>query len=203
MHSKISDYQLEEGGAKPAPTHHIYFKEVKSSLDRILCDKLVIKYHKYRAQAKRPGRRIDFLIYYNHDLIGAIGAANNYTLNPPRCVTSYCRLSKIMKERINETNRLNVVVELYRYTLIKTMKISSKIINLFTKVMRKAWYKKYKVTPKYILTFCKHPYNGFCYRAAGWELIGLTKGTGSWTPNPLGKIDIFKGQRLRIWIKTI
>jgi len=67
----------------------------------------------------------------------------------------------------------------WRFCLIENppKNLGSKVLSLLCKVAPKEWKRKYGDELVLLETLVEPPHDGTVYRAAGWKLVGYTKGT--------------------------
>tara|TARA_R100000750_G_C2343403_1_gene95185 strand:+ start:833 stop:1561 length:729 start_codon:yes stop_codon:yes gene_type:complete len=162
-----SSFQLEDGGSNPPS--RIELELVENATHKFNFDQIVKNYHTYKPNTKMVGRRIDWLIKVDGSYIGAIGVGSSIMAIKPRDDfigwNKEQRLKNLVKTCTN-----------WRYCLTKKTKLSSRILKMFLKEARKEWKKKYGVNLVLIETLVEPPYEGTCYKANGWILVGKTKG---------------------------
>ncbi|HRR49600.1 MAG TPA: DUF4338 domain-containing protein [Bacteroidales bacterium] len=144
---------------------------VKTDKEKRICKSIIEKYHSYVPSFKSVGRRIDWLIEYQDELVGMIGIGSS-TYPPPKDLLRYLNISK---EEYRKT--FNSFANNWRFCLIK------KIPNLGTMVLKEMrcnagieWKKKYNNDLHYIITFVGEGRDGAVYKADNWVRIGETSG---------------------------
>lgn len=149
----------------------IELKEIKSEQDNFIAKNIVEKYHSYVPTWKSVGRRIDWLIYADNEIIGVIGIGSS-TYPPCKDILSKLNLTK--KEYAQQ---FNSIANNWRYCLIKHIpNMGTMILKRMRKIAPIAWKNKYGDTLKYIITFVGGGNNGAVYLADNWEKIGHTAG---------------------------
>jgi len=142
---------------------------VNNSTKRFNFDQIVKNYHTYKPNTNLLGRQINWLIKYGGKYIGAIGVGSSMMASNPRDKfigwKKETRLKNLVKTCTN-----------WRYCLIDKTNYSSKILSIFVKEARKEWKKKYGDNLLLIEALVEPPYEGTCYKAAGWKMVGKTKG---------------------------
>lgn len=153
---------------------------VRTKSQKDLVNKIIIENHSYVPTTKSVGRRIDYLIYIvnepnmfppDEECIGMIGLGSS-TYPPCKAILTRLCVSKTEYKDIFNSFGNN-----WRFCLSKKIpNIGSKIVSVFTKIVRKDWKQKYGDDLNYIITFVAGGNDGTVYRAAGWEFIGYTSG---------------------------
>jgi len=163
----ITGVQPEDSGSNPEV--RISLELVDNEKKKFDFEQIVKNNHTYKPNTKLVGRRIDWLIKCNGNYIGAIGVGSSVMAMKPRDDfigwNKEQRLRNLVKTCTN-----------WRYCLMEKTKYSSKILSIFTKEIRKEWKKKFGDNLVLIETLIEPPYDGTCYKASGWQMIGKTKG---------------------------
>lgn len=145
----------------------------------------------YLGEFVPPGRKICYLIQSEYGILGGL------------CFTSPAKALADRESWIgwNETERklqLDCVVNMARFLIrdnVKCHNLASKVLGMSVKTIIDDFYEEYKFRPLIAETFVDtEKYDGTCYKAAGWEEIGLTKGRGwndRYNTNVLSKKKIF------------
>lgn len=167
MNGNIPNTQLGESGSNPEV--RIELKLVKNSTDRFNFQQIVENYHTYKPNVNLLGRRIDWLIKCNEEIIGGIGVGSSVMAMKPR--DDFIGWNK--EQRIN--NLVKTATN-WRYCLKDKTKYSSKILKEFVKQARIEWKKKYDQPLVLMETLIEPPYKGTCYLSSGWVCVGKTKG---------------------------
>lgn len=145
---------------------------VKTQHQRNIFKRIIKEYHSYVPQSFNVGRRIDWLIKCNGDLIGAIGIGSS-VYPEPKDLSNF-----IGWDREKQKRNFNYVANNWRFCLINNLpkNIGSKTLSIFLKVAKKEWFNKYNNQLVLLITFVEHNHNGTIYYANGWQMIGHTKG---------------------------
>lgn len=145
--------------------------QIGDSRGNNLARRIVENYHSYVPTWDSVGRRIDWIIMLDEEIVGVIGIGS---ATYPPCKDVLARLG-VSKEEYKAI--FNNIANNWRFCLIKS------VPNLGTMVLRKvreiapiAWYEKYGDELKYLVTFVGGGNNGAIYRADNWEMIGHTSG---------------------------
>lgn len=136
-----------------------------------MAEQIVREHHSYVPTFRSVGRRIDWLVEYENEIVGMIGLGSS-TYPPPKDLLRYLNMNK------NEYKKVfNNIANNWRFCLKK------KIPNLGTMVLRELrniagaeWKKKYNNDLQYIITFVGGGNSGAVYKADNWEEIGMTAG---------------------------
>jgi hypothetical protein len=144
---------------------------ITTSEQRDIARNIVERHHSYVPTMDSVGRRIDWLIYHNYDIVGMIGIGSS-VYPPPKDLLQYLGVSK------NEYRPIfNTLANNWRFCL------STSIPNLGTQVLKLVrndapveWKKKYGDDLRHILTFVGADKNGAVYKADNWKHIGFTAG---------------------------
>lgn len=133
--------------------------------------RIVENYHSYVPTWDSIGRRIDWVIMLDKEIVGVIGIGS---ATYPPCKDILTRLG-VSKEEYKGI--FNNIANNWRFCLIKS------VPNLGTMVLKKvreiapyAWKEKYGDDLKYLITFVGGGKNGAVYKADNWEMIGYTSG---------------------------
>jgi hypothetical protein len=144
---------------------------ITSSEQRDIARKIVEQHHSYVPTMDSVGRRIDWLIYHNYQVVGMIGIGSS-VYPPPKDLLRYLGVTKDEYRPI-----FNSLANNWRFC------VSTHIKNLGTQVLKLVrndapieWKKKYGDELTHILTFVGADKNGAVYRADNWEHIGHTAG---------------------------
>ena len=160
-------FQDDNEGSNPSV--RISLELVDDKTKKFNFDQIVKNYHTYKPTVDLMGRQINWLIKCNGNYIGAIGVGSSVMAMKPRDDfigwNKEQRLKNLVKTCTN-----------WRYCLIDKGNFSSKILSLFVREARKEWKKKYGDSLMLIETLIEPPYDGTCYKSAGWVCVGQTKG---------------------------
>lgn len=133
--------------------------------------KIVENYHSYVPSFKSVGRRIDWLIYVNRQLVGMIGIGSA-TYPPCKDVLRYLGISK---DSYRES--FNSFANNWRFCMCENLpNIGSKILKLLREEAPKEWKLRYGDTLRVLMTFVGGGHNGAVYKADNWAVVGETAG---------------------------
>ena len=163
----IPSFQLGDRGSNPLV--RIKLDLVDSDTKKFNFEQIVKNHHTYKPSTTLVGRRIDWLIKNNGEVIGAIGVGSSVMAMKPRDDFIGWKKEKRLKNLIKTATN-------WRYCLIEKTKYSSKILSVFAKEARNEWKKKYGDNLVLLETLIEPPYDGTCYKASGWIKVGETKG---------------------------
>ncbi len=132
---------------------------------------IIINHHSYVPTYKSVGRKIDWIIKYNNEIIGMIGVGSS---TYPPC-KDMLRFLKITKQQYRKV--FNQFANNWRFCLVKSVKnIGTQILKQMRIKAPVEWKRKYGNELKYIITFVGGGHNGAVYKADNWSLIGKTAG---------------------------
>lgn len=122
-----------------------------------------------------PGRRMCYLITSEYGILGALSfssAANRVK----------ARDEWIMWTDEERQQQLDSVVNMSRFLIRKCVhcrNLASKVLAMSLRAVSRDFLEVYKYSPLLVETFVdSEKYAGTCYKAAGWEYIGITQGRG-------------------------
>lgn len=161
------DFQSSNLGSNPKL--RITFDLVDNDTKKFNFEQIVKNYHTYKPTTDLVGRRIDWLIKNNNEIIGAIGVGSSVMAMKPRDdFIGWNKEQRIKNLRKTCTN--------WRFCLMEKTNFSSKILSLFVKEARKEWKMKFGDNLVLIETLIEPPYTGISYKSSGWIQVGKTKG---------------------------
>jgi len=83
---------------------------------------------------------------------------------------------------------LHLIVNNARFLIlpwIQSKNLASKILSLLSRRLSDDWYSRYNIRPVLLESFVqKDRFEGTCYKAANWQIVGETKGRGKLGHNP-------------------
>lgn len=136
-----------------------------------LAKQIVENHHSYVPTFNSVGRRIDWLIYYNNEIIGMIGIGSS-TYPPCKDLLNYLNLTK------NEyKDKFNSFANNWRFCVTKSIpNIGTQILKQLRIYASIEWKRKYNDELKYLITFVGGGHDGAVYKADNWIEIGKTAG---------------------------
>ena len=132
---------------------------------------IIETYHSYVPTSKSVGRRIDWLISVDGEIVGMIGIGS---ATYPPC--------KDVLEKLNITKReykdiFNSIANNWRFCMMKSIKnVGTMVLKELRKQAPIEWKNRFGDELKYLVTFVGGNNNGAVYKADNWELIGETAG---------------------------
>ena len=150
---------------------NVIFTLANDITQRNLVKAIIENYHSYVPTYKSIGRRIDWLINYNDEIIGMIGVGSS-TYPPPKDLLVYLNMTK-------DDYRLlfNLFANNWRFCLIKSIRnLGTIVLKELRRVAPVEWMNKYGDNLVYLITFVGGGHNGAVYKADNWTEIGKTSG---------------------------
>ena len=142
--------------------------------DKMVLNTLLRDEH-YLGAALPPGRRISYLIKSEYSLLGAVcfSSAANRLMSRDTWIG--------WSDQVRKEN-LDCVLNMSRLLIrpsVNCKNLDSKVISISSEIVQKDCLEQYGFSPYLIETFVDpEKCSGTCYTAAGWELVGETKGRG-------------------------
>ncbi len=144
------------------------YKIEKDNTKRMLFRDIINKYHKYKDYKDYPGRKIDYFVKLDGDIIGCIGIASPMLAISAR--DNFIGWSKDIR-----LQNLQKVANNYRFCMIEKG-YGGKALSLLQHRCVKDWQTKYGYRLLMLETMVEPPFTGNVYKAAGWVSVGSTKG---------------------------
>jgi hypothetical protein len=153
--------------------HQIKLVLVSTKEQRTLYYGLVKNHHSYVTAIRHVGRHIGWLVYYDEKLIGCIGLGS-YFLPEPKVLKDFIGWEK---EAFNEN--FNKIANNWRFTLTKEApkNSASRVLAIVAKIAPKIWQEKYGDPLVAMVSLVGNHKEGTCFKAAGWQMIGMTAGS--------------------------
>ena len=147
---------------------------VTSKTQRNLAEQIVREHHSYVPTFRSVGRRIDWLVDYENEIVGMIGIGSS-TYPPPKDLLRYLGMNK------NEYKKVfNNIANNWRFCLkTKIPNLGTMVLKELRNIAKVEWEKKYKNDLQYIITFVGGGNSGAMYKADNWDEIGETAGLPS------------------------
>lgn len=145
---------------------------VSTRKERDIARRLVEKYHSYVPNYKSVGRRIDWLIFDNIQIVGMIGIGSS-TYPPSKSMLVYFGMSKEEYKSI-----FNNICNNWRFCLKPGLQknTGTKVLKLMRTEAKVEWEKKYGNKLNYMITFVGGGNTGTVYKADNWKFVGETAG---------------------------
>lgn len=149
--------------------------QVTTQEQKELVKNIIVNNHSYVPTNSSVGRRIDWLIYYQNDLlpecIGMIGIGSS-VYPPPKDILRHLSVSKEEYK-----NLFNSIANNWRFCFAKSIKnAGTQVLKQLRNKAPVAWKQKYGDDLKHIITFVGAGKNGAVYLADNWKKIGETAG---------------------------
>jgi hypothetical protein len=132
---------------------------------------IIETHHSYVPTNASVGRRIDWLIYNNTQLVGMIGIGSS-VYPPPKDLLRHLGVSKIEYKTM-----FNTIANNWRFCMSHSIKnAGTQILKLLRNDAPLAWKAKYGDDLTHIITFVGADKSGAVYKADNWQAIGHTSG---------------------------
>jgi len=144
---------------------------VEQEAEQALWEQLVKRHHYLGFQGNR-GRKLRYLIYGLNRLIGAIGwKSGSLNLESRDCFIgwSWQQRKRYLTHVLNNDRFLII-------DGVRVKNLASYVLARAVRMVRADWQSRYGVSPYLLETFVDPQFLGTCYRAAGWQCVGRTKG---------------------------
>jgi hypothetical protein len=151
--------------------HNIDIQLITTKEQRSIARNIVEQHHSYVPTMNSVGRRIDWLIYYDYQVVGMIGIGSS-VYPPPKDILTYLNVTK------NEYRLIfNTIANNWRFCLSTPIKnLGTQVLKLVRNVAPIEWKKKYGNDLTHIITFVGADKSGAVYMADNWQHIGYTAG---------------------------
>lgn len=149
----------------------ISLRLITNKNDRDIAKHIVENHHSYVPSFNSVGRRIDWLIYYDNEIVGMIGIGSS-TYPPCKDI-----LEKLSINKTQYKNIFNNIANNWRFCVTKHIpNLGTQVLKLLRQEAPIEWKKKYGDVLRYLITFVGGGNNGAVYKADNWEHIGYTAG---------------------------
>jgi hypothetical protein len=170
---------------------NLLFRPVSIQKDSTLWNELIERYH-YLGHKPLPGAQIRYLVFSSsHNLLAALGFGAAAWKVAPR--DTFIGWSP--QQRIANLHRIVNNARFLILPWVTSKNLASRILSGVAKQLPLDWHSRYNYTPVLLETFVqKNRFQGTCYRAANWSLLGQTQGRGKldrYNKRPLPIKDIF------------
>lgn len=156
---------------KSNPKPKLRLELISTKEEYSIAKRMVETYHSYVPSFNSVGRRIDWLIYYDDEIIGMIGIGSS-TYPPCKDLLKYLNISKLEYK-----DMFNNIANNWRFCLIKSIpNIGTQILKQLRLLAPIEWKNKYNDDLNYLITFVGGGHNGAVYKADNWLEIGYTAG---------------------------
>lgn len=149
-------------------------KQVRGTSEEKLFNGLIGKYH-YIGYFQGAGKQLKYIVYLDKRPIACIGFGVS-------ALKVECRDKFIGWNSETRQNNLNIVVDNSRFLILPWVKIphlASYILGRTLRQLSDDWEKHHCHRIVLVETFIDtERFKGTCYKAAGWQFLGLTKGRG-------------------------
>lgn len=134
-------------------------------------EQLVSRHH-YLGYRRYHGRRLRYLISAGHQMIGAIGwKSGSLKLESRDCFVGWSwQQRKQYLAHVLNNDRFLILEG------VKVKNLASHVLAKNVRMVREDWQSRYGVMPYLLETFVDPLFAATCYRAAGWQHVGQTKG---------------------------
>lgn len=163
---------------------NLHLRKVTDRQGLLIWNTLLQKEH-YLGARMAPGRRVCYLVYSEHGLLGAVGFT--FAANRLKAREEWIGWTDDVRQQ-----NLDRVINMGRLLIrVQCQNLASKIISLSLKTVKNDYLQVYGFTPYLAETFVdSEKFDGTCYKAAGWEEIGLTCGRGRNDRNNTAQLSI-------------
>ncbi len=174
---------MEEGQIRPAEFEQeriecvlsdiqpVGIRLVEGEAEHALWEQLVSRHHYLGFQSYR-GRKLRYLICARDRLIGAIGwKSGSLKLESRDCFIGWSSDQR--------RQYLAHILNNDRFLIldgVRVKNLTSHVLGRNVRMVREDWQSRYGLRPYLLETFIDPMFSGACYRAAGWQRVGRTKG---------------------------
>ena len=162
------------------------FERVVNKTQSRLWNEYIHRYH-YLGHKLLPGAQLRYIVYSQDNIIALLGFGAAAWQTAPR--DKYIGWSHEQRKK-----NLHRIVNNARFLIlpwIKSHNLASMILSKISKILPAHWYEQYSYYPVLLETFVEKPrFEGTCYKAANWQLLGQTKGRGKLGPSGKQSVPI-------------
>jgi hypothetical protein len=158
-------------GTERLPLGRVELVEAETDFETRAVRQIIVRHHSYVPTTAYVGRKIDYLVKNEGEIVGTIGVGSAILSMGPR-------ERFIGWDRESRMKNLNMVCNNYRFTLMPSApKFSGSVVlgKLEERVVGD-WMKHYGDKLVLIETLVKPPRDGTIYKAANWTYVGETRG---------------------------
>ena len=149
-----------------------------------LWNEYIQRYH-YLGHKLLPGAQLRYIVYSQDKMIALLGFGAAAWQTAPR--DKYIGWTHEQRKK-----NLHLIVNNARFLIlpwIKSHNLASMILAKVSKILPSDWQEQYAYYPVMLETFVEKPrFEGTCYKAANWQLLGQTKGRVKLGPS--GKLSV-------------
>jgi hypothetical protein len=140
-----------------------------------LWNEYIERYHYLGHRQAFGNQQKYFIRFASGDLLGCmLFSASAWSVS--------CRDKWIGWHKQDRAKRLHLVLSNSRFLLfpwIKIKNLASKVLSISARQVQKDWFLRYNFQPVLLETFVDQDrFSGTCYKAAGWQYLGMTTGRG-------------------------
>lgn len=154
------------------------FERVINKTQSRLWNEYIHRYH-YLGHKLLPGAQLRYIVYSKDTIIALLGFGAAAWQTAPR--DKYIGWTHEQRKK-----NLHLIVNNARFLIlpwIKSHNLASMILAKVSKILPVDWHEQYAYYPVLLETFVEKPrFEGTCYKAANWQLLGQTKGRGKLGP---------------------
>ena len=154
------------------------FERVVNKTQSRLWNEYIHRYH-YLGHKLLPGAQLRYIVYSQDTIIALLGFGAAAWQTAPR--DQYIGWTHEQRKK-----NLHLIVNNARFLIlpwIKSHNLASMILSKVSRILPEHWHEQYAYYPVLLETFVEKPrFEGTCYKAANWELLGQTKGRGKLGP---------------------
>ena len=134
-------------------------------------EQLVSRHH-YLGYRRYRGRRLRYLISAGRQMLGAIGwKSGSLKLESRDCFVGWTwQQRKQYLAHVLNNDRFLILEG------VRVKNLASHVLGRNVRMLREDWQSRYGVMPYLLETFVDPRFSATCYRAAGWQHVGATKG---------------------------
>ncbi len=175
--------KIEQAAGQLSP---LRFERVVNKTQSRLWNEYIHRYH-YLGHKLLPGAQLRYIVYSQDNIIALLGFGAAAWQTAPR--DKYIGWSHEQRKK-----NLHLIVNNARFLIlpwIKSHNLASMILSKISKILPAHWYEQYSYYPVLLETFVEKPrFEGTCYKAANWQLLGQTKGRGKLGPSGKQSVPI-------------
>ena len=177
--------------ASPKELGELHLQLVTERRDSHLHNEYLERYH-YLGYQPLPGAQLRYFVRANGHIVALLGFGAAAWKTQPRDL--FIGWTAEQRQR-----RLHLVTNNARFLIlpwVRCKNLASRILGMAARSLAQDWQLHYGYSPVLLETFVELPrFQGTCYRAANWTLLGQTKGRG--------KLDVHKQALLpkkAVWV---